>query len=366
MRIFLCGDVMIGRGIDQVLPQPCPAELHERHMRSALGYVRLAEQVNGEIPRPVDLRYIWGAALEQFEHRRPDVRIVNLETSLTRSDDFLPKGINYRASPENARCLAAAGIDCCVLANNHVLDWGRSGLEDTIATLDRLQIRRTGAGLDSIDAAKPARLDVPGQARILVYSFATRSSGVPDDWAAGAATPGVSLLPDLSPDTAAGIADGIAATRQAGDVAIASIHWGPNWGHEVPDEQRGFAHILIERGGVSVVHGHSSHHAKAIEIYKDRLILYGCGDFIDDYEGMGGYDKYRADLSVMYFPRLDPRTGALLGLELVPLQIRRFRLQPASAADVEWLRAMLDRENCKLGTRPLHSGRDSLVLAPRG
>ena len=67
-------------------------------------------------------------ALDEFTHMRPDARIINLETSITRSEDYAPKGINYRMSPENADCLRAAGIDCCVLANNHVLDWGRRGL----------------------------------------------------------------------------------------------------------------------------------------------------------------------------------------------------------------------------------------------
>ena len=131
MRIFLCGDVMTGRGIDQVLPHPCDPRLHERNMESATGYVRLAEQANGPIPTPVDFPYIWGAALDEFRCARPDARIINLETSITHSDSYIPKGINYRMSPENAGCLAAAGVDCCVLGNNHVLDWGHAGLLDT-------------------------------------------------------------------------------------------------------------------------------------------------------------------------------------------------------------------------------------------
>ena len=113
-------------------------------MESATGYVRLAEQANGPIPTPVDFPYIWGAALHELKHTRPDARIINLETSITRSNDYVPKGINYRMSPENAGCLATAGADCCVLGNNHVLDWGRAGLLDTLATLERLRIKTAG------------------------------------------------------------------------------------------------------------------------------------------------------------------------------------------------------------------------------
>src|SRR6478672_11627532 len=114
-------------------------------MRSAEGYVLLAEQANGPIPRRNGPSYVWGAALDQLARMEPDARIINLETAVTRSNDLAYKGINYRMSPENADCLAAAKIDSCVLANNHVLDWGRSGLRETLATLEKLNIKAAGA-----------------------------------------------------------------------------------------------------------------------------------------------------------------------------------------------------------------------------
>ena len=163
MRLFLCGDVMIGRGIDQVLAHPCDPPLHEGFVRSAVEYVRLAEEANGPIPRRVGTSYVWGVALDELLRARPDVRLINLETSITRSNDFAPKGINYRVSPENAACLTAAAIDCCALANNHVLDWGRAGLLETLDTLARLRIKTAGAGRNSSDAAAPALLDDPAQ-----------------------------------------------------------------------------------------------------------------------------------------------------------------------------------------------------------
>ena len=350
VRLFLCGDVMTGRGIDQVLPHPCDPALHESYVRSAGDYVRLAEDLNGAIPRPVDPSYIWGAALDELRRARPDVRIVNLETSITRSEDYADKGINYRMSPENAACLAAARIDCCVLANNHVLDWGRDGLRDTLDALQRLNIKRTGAGRNLGEASAPAVLPVAGKGRVLVFSFALASSGVPRNWAAGPDGAGVSFLTDLSEANAARVCDQIGQLRQAGDVVVVSLHWGPNWGYDISREQGRFAHALIDRAGVSVVHGHSSHHAKGIEVYRNRLVLYGCGDFLNDYEGIQGYEDYRDDLAVMYFADIAPASGNLAAAEIVPLQIRQFRLNRADGPDVDWLRQRLGRESRRFAT----------------
>jgi poly-gamma-glutamate capsule biosynthesis protein CapA/YwtB (metallophosphatase superfamily) len=169
IRMFLCGDVMIGRGIDQVLPHPCDPALHEGYVQSAKVYVDLAERQNGPIGRGIEPAYIWGAALDEMNRMRPDVRIVNLETSITRSEDYEHKGINYRLSPENADCLKAAAIDCCILGNNHVLDWGHRGLLDTLATLEHLRIKTAGAGRDLAQAKVPAILQVTNNGRLLVF-----------------------------------------------------------------------------------------------------------------------------------------------------------------------------------------------------
>ncbi len=67
VTLFVCGDVMTGRGIDQILPHPSPPQLQESYVRDAREYVELAEQVNGPIVRPVDFRYIWGDALAELD-----------------------------------------------------------------------------------------------------------------------------------------------------------------------------------------------------------------------------------------------------------------------------------------------------------
>jgi poly-gamma-glutamate synthesis protein (capsule biosynthesis protein) len=341
MTVFLSGDVMTGRGIDQILPHPNPPELQESYVRDAREYVALAEQVNGPIVPPVDFRYIWGDALAELDRVSPDARVINLETSVTSSDTYWPgKGIHYRMHPQNVPCLTAARIDVCALANNHVLDYGYAGLEETLRTLEAAEIQTSGAGLNLDHARQPAIVDLPGDRRVVVFSFGTETSGVPAEWAATAERPGVDRLDDLSDSTANDILERVQLIKRRGDVVIASVHWGSNWGFDVPPSHVRFAHRILD-GEVDLVHGHSSHHPRPIEVYKNKLVLYGCGDFLNDYEGISGYEQFRAHLALMYFPTLDSRTGELVELRMTPMQIRRLQLVRAAQRDARWLRDVL-------------------------
>jgi poly-gamma-glutamate synthesis protein (capsule biosynthesis protein) len=351
ITVFLCGDVMTGRGIDQILLHPGDPHLHEQYVRDAQRYVNLAEERNGLIPGPVGFSYIWGEALGELERVSPDVRIVNLETSITSSDDYWKgKGINYRMNPANVACLTAAGIGVCTLANNHVLDWGYNGLKETLRTLEKSGIKTAGAGSDLKSAVAPAVIEAPGKGRVIVFSCGLESSGIPLSWAAAENKAGVNLLPDLSDKVVLGIGNRIRMIKRLGDIIVVSIHWGGNWGYEIAREQRDFAHGLIDTAGADIIHGHSSHHVMGIEIYRDRPIMYGCGDFINDYEGIGGYESFRGDLSLMYFVTMSPATGRLVGLRMIPTKMKKFRVNHASTADAEWLGRTLNREGKRLGT----------------
>jgi poly-gamma-glutamate capsule biosynthesis protein CapA/YwtB (metallophosphatase superfamily) len=241
LTVFLCGDVMTGRGIDHALPHPSHPRIHEPSVTDAGEYVRLAEAANGPIPRPVGFSYIWGAALDE-------------------------------------------------------------------------------------------------------------SSGIPSSWAATNDRPGIDVLPDLSETTATGIVQRVRAVKRARDVVVASIHWGSNWGYEVPAGQQRFARRLLD-GGVDIVHGHSSHHVRPIEVYRGKLILYGCGDFLNDYEGITGYDEFRDDLTLMYFATLQPETGRLVSRRMTPMQIRNLRVNRAAPQDAEWLGHTLARISRAFGAR---------------
>lgn len=353
LTLFLCGDVMTGRGIDQILAHPSDPTLHEPYVKDARQYVELAEHENGKITQPVDDRYIWGFALNVLDEVNPAARIINLETSVTGSDRFWKgKGIHYRMSPKNTGCLSAARIDCCTLANNHVLDWGYEGLGETLQSLQDAGLKTAGAGSDEAAAEKPAVLSANASSRILVFGLGSPSSGVPAAWAARRGRPGVAFLPNLTKGAFDDVAKSIdAARRDDSDIVIASIHWGGNWGFEVPGEQIKFAHRLIDDAGVDVVHGHSSHHVKGIEVYRDRLILHGSGDLITDYEGISGKAAFRGELGLMYFPRIDPTSGKLDALRMQPTKMQRLQLRRPPTKDIAWLEKTLNREGRPFGTK---------------
>jgi poly-gamma-glutamate synthesis protein (capsule biosynthesis protein) len=363
VTLFLCGDVMTGRGIDQILPHPSKPHLYEPYMRSALGYVALAEKVPPPIPRPVDYAYVWGDALAELANAKPHARIVNLETAVTTSEDAWPdKGIHYRMHPANLPCLSVARIDCCVLANNHVLDWGYAGLNETLDALAGAGLRTAGAGRNADEAARPAVIDLPDERRVLTFAFGSESAGVSPQWAASPTRAGVNYLRDFSKASAEQALRQVSTVKRPGDIAVVSIHWGSNWGYAISSAQRAFAHRLVDSGAVDLVHGHSSHHPIGIEVRRGRLILYGCGDFLNDYEGIGGYEAFRSDLTVMYLPTLDGATGRLTRLILVPMRIRGFRLNRAGAEELDWLQRTLDREGRKLGTRITRAEAGRLLL----
>jgi poly-gamma-glutamate capsule biosynthesis protein CapA/YwtB (metallophosphatase superfamily) len=352
ITLLLAGDVMTGRGIDQVMAEPLPPVLYEPWVRDAREYVRLAETVNGRIAAPVSMAHVWGDALAAMDRLAPDLRIVNLETAITRADTPWPgKGIHYRMSPAHVGCLTAARIDACSLANNHVLDWGLQGLDETLATLHAAGLATAGAGANLQQARAPAVVSRRDGARLLLFAAATPSCGVPPDWAARAQRGGVDLLPRLDDDAAQDLAERVRQQRRDGDVVVVSLHWGDNWVDEIPVQHRRFAHRLIDLGAADLVHGHSSHHPIGIEVHAGKLVLYGCGDLVNDYEGIAPQGRHRSDLGCLYGVTVDRASGRLDRLDLVPMQLHGFRLTHPQPAARQWLQRELDRACRAVGTR---------------
>ncbi len=380
--LFLSGDVMTGRGIDQIFKATAPPRLYEPYVRDAREYLQIAERKSGSIPRNVGPEYIWGDALGDI--RSADLRVINLETSITdRGEPWPGKGIHYRMHPANTRILTAAAFDCAVLANNHVLDWGYAGLADTVVALRGAGIAVAGAGSDHAAASYPAVLTIPGTGgaerrsqngadtnvaeqrsrkssrtdveaersrRLLVFGIGYQSSGIPAEWNAGPSMAGVNFATGSTADAVYEISSLVGRESRSGDIVLVSVHWGGNWGYEIPDRQIELAHALIDEGGVDIVHGHSSHHPKAIEVYRGRLILYGCGDFINDYEGISGHESYRTEIALGYFPEING-DGTLRSLQVQPYIINRFRLNACEREDAEWIARRLTRISKQFGTQ---------------
>lgn len=358
VRLALAGDVMTGRGIDQVLGHPGDPTLYERFVTDARDYVRLAEQASGPIDTPVADAELWGVALPAL--RAADVCMVNLETAVTdRGTPWSGKGIHYRMHPANVGCLQAADLDVVNLANNHALDWSRPGLAQTLAVLDAADVMVAGAGPGEDAAWAPTIVPTGVDRRVLVVGLGARSSGIPDGWQAGPDQAGIAVV-DLTDPTAraravADVASRVRPVAGPGDVVIASIHWGANWGWSIPAAHRSFAHALLDEAGVHVVHGHSSHHPRAIEVHDGRLVLHGCGDLVTDYEGIRGHERFRGDLGAVYLVDVD-RDGGVQQLELVPTRMRRLRLSRPGDEDRRWLATTLARESARFGVDVVDDG----------
>jgi poly-gamma-glutamate synthesis protein (capsule biosynthesis protein) len=351
VRLVLAGDVMTGRGIDQILAHPGDPTLTERYAKDARDYVALAEHVGGPVPRPVGPEYPWGDVLAVMDETPSAVRLMNLETSVTRCEvRERGKAVLYRMSPANLAVLQVAGVHAWGLANNHVLDHGQRGLLDTLDSLEASGLQAAGAGRDERAAWSPAVIPVDeGRRRIDVLCVAHSSSGVPRHWRAHRTRPGVALVDDLDRVAADRVIEHLLTASGPGDIRVVSIHWGSNWGYEVPRSHRTFARRLID-GGVHVVVGHSSHHVRPVELAGDGLVLHGCGDLVNDYEGIGGYEEYRGDVRVLHLATLDAASGRLEELQLVPFRSRRLRLEHATGEETRWLATVLDRACHSLGT----------------
>ncbi len=350
VRLFLCGDVMTGRGIDQALPYSVDPTLYESYVKDARDYVHLAERENGRIQKRLSYDYIWGDAMEIWKKLSPSVKIINLETSLTVHDQpWSGKGINYRMHPKNVEVLTAAGIDFCSLANNHTMDWERPGLTETIKTLKDSDIVFAGAGKNEKEAATPGILPFQ-QGRIIVLAYGDTSSGIPKSWSAQEQLSGINILPGEIETAVDMIRRQVAAIKKENDIVVFSVHWGGNWGYDIPPKHRILAHEIIDQAGVDIIHGHSSHHPMGIEVYHNKLIIYGAGDFINDYEGIGSHENYKGELTLMYFPEVNPVNGQLISMKLVPMEIKKFRLNHPSRSDALWLKGVLNEEGSQLGT----------------
>ena len=369
IRLFMVGDVMLARGVDMIQEHSCDPKLYEGNGLSAHDYVRLAVMKNGRIPEKSErgCDYVWGDAIQILDEKKPDLRIINLETSITTSDHPWPmKGIHYKMHPKNVDVIQAAKVDCCVLSNNHTADWGFKGLRETLSTLKDANMAYAGAGRNINEAQAPAIFELPGKGHVLVFGVGHVSSGVPDKWKAGREQEGLCMLDIQSPHKAAmELKEMVTRHRAPGDVVVLSVHWGGNWGYDIEDYHQKFAHAAIKEAEIDLIHGHSSHHTKGLEVYKGKLIIYGCGDFLNDYEGITGYERYRGDLALMYFADVEKDTGKLAGLTMVTTETKHLKVNRAKERDIEWMASTMSRECKKLGCNVQRAGSDLNLVFQR-
>lgn len=218
-----------------------------------------------------------------------DLLIGNLETTITNSLNKVNKTFNFRTGTEHKKFIKLNKMQYMSIANNHILDYGKEGMIDTINNLDSLNIKYSGAGININDAKKPAIFNINGKI-IGVLGCADHYS----EWMASKNKHGIyyvdyndyqELLRHIKRIK---IEHGI-------DLLILSIHWGSNYAKGIKNKYKKFANDVIN-AGIDIIHGHSSHHVKCIDNTSKNVIIYGMGDFINDY---AIDDHYRNDLGMI-------------------------------------------------------------------
>jgi poly-gamma-glutamate capsule biosynthesis protein CapA/YwtB (metallophosphatase superfamily) len=342
-RLNFMGDTMLGRLIDQMFLEHVYEPEEERIARSILSSRPNLSKYSSSSP--------WGNTLAVLQEA--DLNLLNLETSVTtHAVKWSDKVFNYRMHPVNIAALTVAKIAYAGLANNHTLDFSELGLLETVQTVKTAGIAFAGAGESHVEATRPAVLRLAGSIKeheIHVWAAADH----PADWAQ---VMNFHFL-DYTPRTKARLKRLINSSSSTGDrpsLKVFSVHWGPNYAWQPADHIREMAHFLIEECDIDIIHGHSSHHVQGVEKYNGKLIMYGCGDFVDDYAVV---PEYRNDLSAIWriYVRETTDGGSLQleTLEMIPTKIHNFavRLMHPREPDAEWVKEAVEGLSEKLGTK---------------
>ncbi|ABB33734.1 Capsule synthesis protein, CapA [Geobacter metallireducens RCH3] len=249
------------------------------------------------------------------ELRRGDIAMGNLEAPLTeRGTEYRDKTYRFRTNPIAAAALKRAGFSVLTLANNHMMDYGNEGLQDTLATLSRHGIAHTGAGASLAEARREAVVSVRGK-RI---AFLAYSLTFPSEFYAGPNRPGT------APGYAPHVREDIRRAKAEADYVVVSFHWGAERAEFPKQYQTETARLAIDAGADAII-GHHPHVLQGIEFYRGKPILYSLGNFAF------GSRSTAADRSVMARLTLSDEETSV---ELVPLNVlhRETRYQPGILA----------------------------------
>ncbi|KAJ5496925.1 Capsule synthesis protein CapA [Penicillium fimorum] len=323
------GDVMLGRLLDQLMPEHVTNEHDERIATTFVkAHPTLLGKGNYTPSSP------WGTTL-------PPPPVID------------PSMHQPRNLPNLGPILHAGGIDYASLANNHTLDFGTEGLTETVQTLQEANIAYAGAGETADDARKPAVLHLPRLSepveqdqRYAVHVYS--ASDHPRVWAS---VSGFNLF-DYTSDMRARLREMLNSEESKPALKVFSVHWGPNYSWEPDGRITSLAHFLIDECGVDIVHGHSSHHVQGVEVYHGKLVIYGCGDFVDDY---ALNDEYRNDLGALWRVVVKEKGGGGVGLErleIFPTRVERFRAVLLDYKDLDhvWVRRRITGLSEEFGT----------------
>lgn len=197
-----------------------------------------------------------------------DITFANLEIAFTDSGEQFDKRFTFKVHPKYATGLVDAGIDVVTLANNHILDYGLEGLNNTITILDSIGILHCGAGMSKADAQEPAIFETNGH-RIAVFGY---SMTFPKEFWATDSTGGTNYPYDKN------LKRNLQKYNSLVDLTVVTFHWGKELSHIPKGYQKRVAHRCIDLGA-DLVLGHHPHVLQGFEIYKNRLIAYSLGNY---------------------------------------------------------------------------------------
>jgi len=210
--------------------------------------------------------------------KNADVAFCNLESPLTLSteqqDSHYSKLLDnmgrayLRSPPKIAEFIANIGFDVVSIANNHIMDYKKRGLEDTIETLESCHIKHVGAGVNLSKARQPEIIEKSGtKIGFLAYSYTYEAT----KFCAGSAP----LWPSI-------IKEDIGLLKNRCDILVVSLHFGEEYINSHRAKEIKFCRSLIDEGA-NVILGHHPHVLRGIEKYKGGLIVYSLGNFVFNY-----------------------------------------------------------------------------------
>lgn len=211
--------------------------------------------------------------------QKADIAFANLETPVSIRGKAAEKTFAFRSKPATLGGLTYAGIDGVSLANNHILDYGKDAMLDTLIHLDRNKIGHTGAGKDEDEAFKPYTKTVKGK-KIAILGVSRVLSN--PSWYAGKNKPGAASAYTSQPMLSA-----IQKMSKENDYTIVYIHWNEEFKDFPEKYARTLAKQMIDSGADLILGAHS-HCLMGIEYYKHKPIYYSLGNFVFNRSTRGG------------------------------------------------------------------------------
>jgi poly-gamma-glutamate synthesis protein (capsule biosynthesis protein) len=204
-----------------------------------------------------------------------DLAMVNLETAITeRGEPVAGKAFHFRSPPESLMALKAAGVDVVNMANNHALDYGPIGMEDTFDAIAASELSVVGIGHNASEAYRPYRTVINGQRIAIFGAVDWLEPALVSRWTATDTQPGLAFSIDRTR-----LVSAVAAVRPEVDTLVAFLHWGTEETHCASPEQQSLAQALLGAGADIVVGSHA-HRVFGAGHAGSSLVGYGLGNFV--------------------------------------------------------------------------------------